>query len=421
MPHAVAPIDFFISWQATTNQQVEKYEAFTTSSLYSKLSSHPIIHSFCVFICRTVDDSIGGRFMDRRSPRGALLTTLPYDILYKILSLVLPTLPARVRLKFDPAPSWLNIFICENTTTACPPILLVCRLLTRHCLRIIYTHARLSIHASRKLLAQLSHLRARRYIQHLDLAIETRLHPSSKVKDEICPRHDIISFYSPAYLVDLLHRMFPRLKSIHLTVVETLGPVVDDHEVTHFFPLSSLTCLNTIDPTTWNSRITSLRYKTDATFTPPNLKSRHPLHTFDRAAADDEATAELHATILRKNILAKFAPLTPTILPNLAHIEFYVTTQQSYFSNFPNRVHSEADVQQLREQFETICGDELFGVEGLEVALFRTVVWANAGQAQGEEMGWERMSHPCLQALFRRRVPGKGKAKVKAKEVELDA
>lgn len=157
------------------------------------------------------------------------LTALPYDILYKILSLVLPTLPPRVALLFDrPRPAWLDLFIARHAIISCPSVVLVCRLLTRHCLRILYTHTQLSIHAGRSHLARLSRLRARRYIRKLDIALERQLRPNSKQKHEVLLRHetscsDIVSFYSPAYLVDLLHRIFPRLKSISLTLERLVG------------------------------------------------------------------------------------------------------------------------------------------------------------------------------------------------------
>ena len=216
-----------------------------------------------------------------RTPSGLL--ALPYDILYKILILVLPELPPCVRLTLDsPDPPWLQIFSTRKRHWDCAPVVLTCRLLARYSLRIIYGRTRLSVHPRRAFLARLSRLRARRYVQKLDLALELRRHPIHSRKDEICPRHDIASFYSPAYLIDLLHRIFPKLNSITLTLVESTPipdpPVDGDGEVLHLFPLSTLSQSTNIDPAMFNNVVTSIRYVTSPTFTRRIIPGESPHH-----------------------------------------------------------------------------------------------------------------------------------------------
>ena len=283
-------------------------------------------------------------------PRATRLTRLPYDLLYKILSLVLPTLPPRIALTLDrPGPPWLELFIARHATEPCPPIILVCRLLTRHCLRILYTRTRLSIHAGRSHLAQLSRLRARRYVRNLDLALERHLRPTFEQKHVVLRRHNtpssnVVSFYSPAYLVDLLHRIFPRLRSVSLTVVETCGSEHGrdgksincpsrcksaDAEPLHYFALAAFTQSANIDPAMWNNLITAIRYKRcyrpdipQAVNSSFFLRSRPFFQARRRMGAIDDLEEAFS--------LERLPTLDATTVPNLSHVELYLSTCRSF-------------------------------------------------------------------------------------------
>ena len=369
--------------------------------------------------------------MKRKGIPTARLTTLPYDILFKILSLVLPALPPRVRLTLDtPAPSWLKIFHSHGFIIFCPPILLVCRLLTRHSLRILYTHTRLSVHAGRSYLAQLSRLRAKRYIQRIDLALESQAKPYRKEKDTVCLRHEISSFYSPAYLVDLLHRIFPRTKSIHLTIVETESsdstPALERKnghasclsvapEITHFFDLASFTQSGSIDPAIWNDLIKAIRYKIDAAVQPKADTS-----LWGRARSRGEASALIGNGKHERNrnrLLEKFRPLGPSFLPNLAQMQLYITTCRSFLDDpYEAPVHHRAEQEQIYLLWSA-CSISCGG--SVKAGLFRTMVEGPYGKRK--EVGWEPVEQHLVEAISLRKDEIDGKCKGKGKQVEGDA
>jgi hypothetical protein len=358
--------------------------------------------------------------LPRARPR---LTKLPYDVLYKILSLVLPYVPPRVRLCLDTAlPSWLSVFSRGAARVRCPPILLVCRLLNRYALRILYGQTRLSIHSDRSFLTKISKLKARRYIQKLDLALGMHPFPSIKHRNDVCKRFDIASFYAPAYLIDLLHRIFPQLMSVHLTIVEIEDTKDrDEGDITHPFLLSSLTQSSTIDPARWNNLITSIRYKASSSFTTPlprNLPSRLGFSKVN----DDPEEEKLGA--LQQNVLQKFTPLSPAHLPNLSQVVFYVITNKSRADDPKNGdtgyLSLDQEYNQLRDQFDVICGEELYGSSAVEVWVVRTVIRGPRGQTV--EVGWSELIPRHTEALVRnRRAEGHGKGKGKAREVAIHA
>jgi hypothetical protein len=240
----------------------------------------------------------------------------------------------------------------------------------------------------------------------------------------------MVSFYSPAYLVDLLHRIFPRLRSIHLTIVETgrssdekcwkIGGcrhpqcVPTECEVLHLFQLSSLTQPSTIDSTIWNDLVTSIRYKLDQDCGRLNPRLRPLLRLRSPLLASDEEDTSLEDPVhtLHVRLLRQLSPISPTLLPNLSQIQFYVRTNQSYLNDKTRdgtAVHLKLELRQLQQLFETICSKELFGVEGVEVDVFRTLVAGNPGQRR--EVGWETMSRQRIDAILGTLEKGKGKAR----------
>ncbi len=357
------------------------------------------------------------------------LVSLPYDILHKILCLVLPKLPEKIALTLDrPGPPWLDMFTMHLPIIACPPILLVCRLLTRHCLRMIYTDTRLSIHAGRSYLARLSRLRAKRYVQKLDLALERQLYPNSKQKHEALQRHhtsslDTVSFYSPAYLVDLLHRIFPRLRTIHLTIVETGGPDSGsdrkplnltgrdtriDPEPVHYFALAAFTQSGNIDPATWNDLITAIRYKRSsrpdtslATKSPFLFRSRQSL-------AEPKGTAN-----------SSEEALNTTFLPNLSKVELYLTTCRSYVDNEKSKDGSHWTEQlQLVRHLRAVQRTIDLSRKSVELKLFRTII--HGGPGMRKEMDSRPLEQHLVDALMRELGEARSKGKERLIEDEVD-
>ena len=208
-------------------------------------------------------------FIDMSRKRASYLTSLPYDILNQILNLAIPPLPQAVHLSSFPCASYLKLFR-PFEATPCLPILLVCRLLTRHLLRMIYSEVRIVIHLDRGYLTALTRLKSRQHVQHIDLAVNLQPgqvqpcgHRAGTKPTHVEPYH-VVSFYSPSYVVDLVLRTFPILKSVQLTIVESGAEHKsgrDACDVVHSFAPSSLTDTTMVDSPQWNERITSLRYK----------------------------------------------------------------------------------------------------------------------------------------------------------------
>ena len=364
--------------------------------------------------------------MARRKPQ---LLRLPYDILHSILTLVLDYLPPRAHLTCHETPPWLELFNPPATsyyhTTPCPSILLVCKRLTRHTLRIIYARIRVIVLPQRDFLTRLSRFYGLKYIQHIDLALELRPRPKPVLKrskeelQTLLPRHlrrgnpgsaslsigtrvdpllsswqeaseefsprseaqasldaqfsvappyDISSFYSPAYLVDLLIRLLPRLKTIHLTLVENdsltsstpepttkaLSPASDPPHK-HQYPLSTLLTSSNIESDDFNNLITSIRY----------------------ILASPSSTSPHTASILHANLLAKYRPLTQPHLPQLSHVSLFFTTQASQSESSPRlpggilRARSlHGELAEIRQCVDVLVSEELF-CDVPDISVFR--------------------------------------------------
>ena len=369
--------------------------------------------------------------MARRKPH---LLQLPYDILHHILTLVLDYLPPTAHLTCHETPAWLELFNPPATsyyhTTPCPSILLVCKRLTRHTLRISYTRIRVVVLPHRDFLTGLSRFYGLKYVQHIDLALELRSRPKPVLKrpreelQSLLPRHlrpgppsfaglsintrvgplpsswedaslesslraeaqasldaqysvappyDLSSFYSPAYVVGLLARLLPRLKTIHLTLVENKSPASSTSQATtkplsttsetldnHQYPLSALTTSSNIEPDDFNNLITSIRY----IHASPSSGTLHPVNDYHPTCST-----------LPTNLLAKYSPLTQIHLPNLSQVSFFFTTKASQTESSPRlpggilvarALHGE--LAEIRECIDVLVSEELFGdVPGISV------------------------------------------------------
>lgn len=341
---------------------------------------------------------------NRRAQSG--LTALPFEILSQILTLILPELPPRFHFAHDDTrPPWLDIISTNKRIITCPPILLVCRFLEQQSLRILYTLPHLlSVHPGRAFLARLSHFRARNYIHNIELAIEVRYRFNSELLSDVCAPHELVSFYPPSYVVDLLQRTFPRLSSVELKVVETMKPSnspesrfrfsfyrkveserMTELEAVNFFPLSSLT-----QSESFNRLVTSLKYKTDRTFVHPRFLVGERLSASRLDPRVREPSEGLIRQLIQKRVPDKFKPLTPKMLPNLKRVRFILYTEASMMDE-PwgrlSRLYSEQREQQsLREQFTIIMGDQFFGSPNLKVTLCR-VQSTRMGEIGCELMG----------------------------------